>query len=459
MDAALVTAWKDLCQLLSPAFTEPTLGTFEQLATAWAMWRGRPTGTNLIRLIGPSLLGEPAKHWTTYERLFYRAAWSPEEVSRVLLTQVVQPLLPREQGKVVVNLNADDTTCVRNGKHVAYAGRFRDASISNAQGPVFRWSHNWVIGALALEPQGWPGWVVSLPVQAALYRKEADCDKSHPFASKQQMVATMIRQTRESLPQALLRVAVDGGYASRDVVQEIRAQVSRGHEAMLVSRIRKDAAIYELPQPQSPSKPGPRPKKGKRLSTPEQWARSKEGWQTIQVNLRGRCVTRQVLAVTCLWYRVSQAVPIKMVIVRDPTGRQEDDYLFCTDPGVSERDIIERFADRWPIETSIFEGKQFNGMEQVQGWCPRTVQRQVPLALILQTLVKVWYLTQVAAGRIQPATKPAWGWMPPKDHPSYQDILAVLRQALWEHRISSNSRQAADLLESLEALRFALCAA
>ncbi len=457
MDAALVSAWTDLCQLLSPAFTKPTLATVEQMATAWAMWRGRPTGTNLIRTIGTGLASQPAKHWTTYERLFYRAAWSPEEVSRVLLTQVVQPLLPRAQGVVVVDLNCDDTTCCRTGKHVAFAGRFRDASISNAQGPVFRWSHNWVIGALVLQPEAEPGWMVSLPVQFALYRKRADCDKSHAFVSKQEMVAAMIRQARQSLPQARIRVGVDGGYASQDVVQEVRAQESRGLSTVLVSRIRKDAAIYEPAQLKPRSRPGRQPKKGKRLPAPGEWARTQEGWQTIQVNLRGRRVKRKVLALTCLWYRVSKAVPIKMVIVRDPTGQQEDDYLFCTDPQVSERDIIERFAARWPIETSIFEGKQLNGMEQVQGWSPRSVERQVPLALIVQTLVKIWYLAQVAAGRLESTPQPRWGWMPPKDHPSYQDMLAALRRALWEQRISSNSPESADLLDTFEALRFALC--
>jgi hypothetical protein len=450
MDAAFVTAWTDLCQLLSPAFTVPTRNTFVQMAAAWAMWRGRPTGTNLIRTIGPALLGAPAKHWTNYERFFSRAAWSPEEVSRLLLTQVAQPLLPREQGAVAVDLNLDDTTCVRSGQHVAYAGRFRDASISNAQGKVFRWSHSWVIGALALQPARWPGWVVSLPVQFALYRKQGACDQSHPFASKQAMAATLIRQTRESLPQARLRVAVDGGYASREVVQEIRAQVAQGRPALLVSA---------LPAPPPKSKPGPRPKKGKRLPTPKALAGTPGAWPTIWVNLRGQRVRRQVRAWTCLWYRVSGAVPIKLVIARDPTGRQPDDYLFCTDPTVSEREILQRFAARWPIETTIYEGKQYGGMEQVQGWCPRTVERQAPLALIVQTLVKVWYLTQVEAGRLPPTPTPAWGWMPRKDHPSYPDMLAALRQVLWVQRISSTSRSAADLLQSFEPLRFLVCAA
>jgi hypothetical protein len=93
-----------------------------------------------------------------------------------------------------------------------------------------------------------------------------------------------------------------------------------------------------------------------------------------------------------LWYHVGKDQPIKLLIVRDPSGRQTDDYLFCTDPAVGDAEITERFAARWSIEESIHDAKQQGGFEQVQGWCPRTVLRQAPLALIVQTLVKAWYV-------------------------------------------------------------------
>jgi len=42
---------------------------------------GPATVTNLVCTIGEALVGHDRKHWTTYERFFYRAAWSlPEGV-------------------------------------------------------------------------------------------------------------------------------------------------------------------------------------------------------------------------------------------------------------------------------------------------------------------------------------------------------------------------------------------
>src|SRR5438067_13937481 len=92
MDAERVTAWKDLCQQLSPAFTARTYVTFLQVVTAWALCRSRPAVTGLVPTVGGRLAGHAAKHWTTYERFFYRAAWSLQDVSRLLLVRVVVPL-------------------------------------------------------------------------------------------------------------------------------------------------------------------------------------------------------------------------------------------------------------------------------------------------------------------------------------------------------------------------------
>src|SRR3990172_462915 len=173
MDAALVSGWEALCQLLSPAFTGPTFLTFLHIATGWVLCRSKPTVTNLIRTIGSSLLSHTAKHWTVYEKFFYRAGWSLQELSRLLLVRVIVPLLiDRCAVSTEIDLNLDDTTASRCGRHVAWAGYFKDASISNPLRTVIHWAHNWVIGALAMRDKRWPRWVISLPVLFALYRKK-----------------------------------------------------------------------------------------------------------------------------------------------------------------------------------------------------------------------------------------------------------------------------------------------
>ena len=158
--------------------------------------------------------------------------------------------------------------------------------------------------------------------------------------------------------------------------------------------------------------------------------------------------------------RPSSVWPIKLVIVRDPQGQERDDFFFCTDPSKSDTEIVERYYARWPIEEAIRDGKQVGGFEQVQGWCPKTVLRQAPMSLMIQTLVKAWYLKHgIKAKSAQPKGANVCGWLGPKNHPTYLDMLATLRQVIWDSRININSTIRGRVRDILSALRFTLCGA
>jgi SRSO17 transposase len=104
-------------------------------------------------------------------------------------------------------------------------------------------------------------WV--LPAVFTLYRKRSDCKGEDMFRSRQELAGEMIQTAAQALPGVQLRVSADGQYAKRQVVQPLPQNVN------LVSRIRRDAAIYELPPERRPkSKRGRKPKKGKRLPCP-----------------------------------------------------------------------------------------------------------------------------------------------------------------------------------------------
>jgi hypothetical protein len=358
-------------------------------------------------------------------------------------------------GKPVVDLAIDDTTAARYGKHVAHASWFKDAS---AQGPatkgtVIHWAHNWIVGTVTLRLPRWPlvRWV--LPAVFALYRKRGDCNESHPFRTRHVLAAEMIQRAAHALPDVLWRVSADGAYATRELVKRLPKGVS------LVSRIRRDAAIYGLPPAQRrPSQRGPSPKKGKRLPTPQQLAaRRKKGWSTITVLKQGRKVTRQVLGITCLWYHVCKDKPIRLVIVRDPAGKQKDDFFFCTDARVPDAQIAQRYYDRWGVEEAILESKQQMGFESTRGWCSKTVNRQAPLAMVLVTLVKAWYARcALAEPSLLPESTP---WYPSKSRPSFPDMLSALRRVLWQHRISPNSTFSTRVQGIWNAVAYALSAA
>ena len=359
MDAiSFVSAWDVLVQQLACVFTQPTAAIWQQIVLGWVLHRGPATVTGIIRT-----LGELAdRHWTSYHKFFYRAAWSLQVLSARLLKAVVFPLILDSglrdacTGTPVADLNIDDTTAGRYGRHVAHAGWFKDASCNGPayKGTVIHWAHNWLVGAVTLRLPGWPGMRWVFPTLFALYRKRPDCGAAHPFQTRQQLAARMVQQAVEALPDVQWRVCVDGQYATRDMVADLPAGVN------LVSRIRRDAALHALPtgRRRNRCRRGPIPKKGQRLPSLKAMAQSPQGWQTITVCHQGREIQRNALGIVCLWYHVCRSTPVRVVIVRDPAGRQKDDYFVCTDAAVSEQEIVQRTADRWGVEECIQEAKQ-----------------------------------------------------------------------------------------------------
>jgi hypothetical protein len=459
MDAAsLVSAWNGLVLQLALAFaTGQTARTWQQIALGWVLHRGAATVTGIYRALG-SLAD---RHWTVYEKFFYRPAWTLADLSAELMARVLLPMivesgaLDAATGKRVVDLNIDDTTAARYGKHVAHAGWYKDASASGpaTQGRVIHWAHNWVVGAFTLRLPRWTltRWV--LPAVFALYRKRDDCDRSHPFATRQQLAVQMVQQAHAALDGVQIRVTADGAYATRPMVLGLPPNVS------LVSRIRRDAALYDLPPgPAKRRGPGQPPKKGRRLPAPKHLAaRRKNGWRKVTLLKQGHTVQRGILGITCLWYHVCRSQPIRLMIVRDPAGRQEDDFLFCTDATVDDEQIVQRFYDRWGVEESIFEAKQFLGFEDTRGWCSATVLRQAPLAMVLTTLVKVWFAKSALD---EPSLLPeAVPWNQGKTRPSFADMLSALRRVLWLHRISPNSTPTGRVRSILKTVAAALAAA
>jgi len=453
----LVSAWNVLVQQLACVFTQPTAAVWGQLALGWVLHRGPATVTGMIRTLG----GLAGRHWTVYHKFFYRASWSLAELSARLLRAAIYPLIlesarrDARTGRPIVDLHIDDTTAGRYGKHVAHAGWFKDASCSGPayKGTVIHWAHNWIVGAVTLRLPRWPLVRWALPVMFALYRKRPDCDANHPFRNRQQLAAAMVCQAAEALPEVLFRVCVDGQYATRDMV----AGLPTG--ANLVSRIRSDAALHELPtgKRRRGCRRGPVPRKGKRLPALKELAGRSQGWQTVTVSHQGRQVKRRVLGIVCMWYHVCRTQPVRVVIVRDPTGKQKDDYFFCTDPIVGEQEIVQRAVDRWGVEEAIQEAKQQLGFENTRGWCSKTVNRQAPLAMVLVTLVKAWYAqAALKQPRLLPQGTP---WLPGKQRPSFLDMLSALRGVLWRHRISPNSMLRIQVHKLLAAAEYALCAA
>ena len=113
----MVSAWNSIILQLCWVFTEPTARTFQQIALGWLLKRGSTTVTGIFRVLGQ--LAD--RHWTVYQKFFYRAAWSLDQLSQALLIHVVylmileSGLFDQQTGKPVADMAIDDTTVGRCG--------------------------------------------------------------------------------------------------------------------------------------------------------------------------------------------------------------------------------------------------------------------------------------------------------------------------------------------------------
>jgi len=160
-----------------------------------------------------------------------------------LAHEVLEPILAGTNRLV---LALDDTPTPRCGPHVQGAGVHHNPTRGPAGGP-FVCGHVWmVLGLLATHPL-WG--VVALPWLARLYVRKTDLaaiDKKHRpmFATNLELAVELVRWARGWLDVVArpLWVVADGAYAKGPLLKPLI-----GLGVVVVSRLRKDAALWIVP--------------------------------------------------------------------------------------------------------------------------------------------------------------------------------------------------------------------
>ncbi len=112
--------------------------------------------------------------------------------------------------------------------------------------------------------------------------------------------------------------------------------------------MRRNAALYTETLARQPGRPR---KKGTRLATPQHWAAAlpEASWQSASVAIRGKQHTRLVSVHRVLWYETCPDHLLLMVLVRDPSGQQPDDFFFTTDLTATAVAVLEHYVGAGPL--------------------------------------------------------------------------------------------------------------
>lgn len=252
-------------------------------------------------------------------------------------------------------LALDDTPTKRFGRHVEGANVHRNPTPGPADGE-WMYGHNWVCLALLKTYQFWG--VIALPLLSKLYVRKKDTAKldakyGWEFKTKHELGIELVRQIvgyMRLLGKAIaIWIVVDGAYATKLFLRAM-AQL----DITVVSRLRSNSAIFDLPPERKPGQRGRPCKYGKNKLSLTKRAASRDGWSTITYICRGRETTRRYksfLATTKI-----TDTPIRVVILQYD-GKQWGAY-FCTDPEASIQEILEKVAARWAIEECFHDLKE-----------------------------------------------------------------------------------------------------
>jgi hypothetical protein len=92
------------------------------------------------------------------------------------------------------------------------------------------------------------------------------------------------------------------------------------------------------------------------------------GWTDAEIDERGRTMARLLWSRDVLWYQVCRHRLVRLVVVRDPTGVQPDDFFVTSAPDADPATVAAGYSGRWSIEVTNRDSKQALGGEDPQSW-------------------------------------------------------------------------------------------
>ena len=348
-------------------------------------------------------------------------------VSGLLLRLAVAVIAP--DGRLLFAL--DDTPTKRYGKQVEGAGIHHNPTPGPAE-QKFLYGHIWVTLAWVVRHPRWG--TIGLPLTALLYVRQKQiallrCLYQVVFRTKLEMAAELVEWLVFWLQYTgkVLWIVVDGAYAKRPF---LRRALAAG--VVVVSRLRKDAALRSLPEPpkrgQSPKR-GRKPKYGKARISLAKRAAHRRGWQTGDFVLYGKTVCKTFK--TFLATYVPAGGVIRVVLVREDDGWVA---YFCTLPEATVAQILEAVADRAAVEQVFHDVKEVHGAgaQQLRNYWANIAAYH--LTLWLHTLVALWSWCQEQASLCDRSASP---WDDPNRRPSHADRCKALRRNCIRLAISS----------------------
>jgi hypothetical protein len=408
---------------LAAALDPRSAPRFAWLLLGTILAAGRRTVTRWIRAAG--LADEYRCCYTTLAAVGART----DEAAARLLHHDIKPLLNNES-RIVMGL--DDTPTERYGSHIEGAGIHHNPTPGPA-GSKYLYGHVWVTLALLVPHPIWK--TIALPLLARLYVREKNLASipvaSRPaFRTKLEMAVELVQWATihlKMLGKPLWLVA-DGAYAKAAVLKPLKEL-----GVIVVSRLRKDSALFSVPKPRRAGERG-RPRiYGENRIVLSKRAGQKGGWTTENLILYGKTVCKKYKSFLATWPPAGGV--IRVVLVDEPTGWVA---FFCTEANATPADILKLVADRFSIEICFRDLKDVVGAGQQQVRDLRTNVGAFHACVWSFTAVEAWAWNR--KGSELTDHRSASPWDGSDRRPSHADKRRAFRRELLGEEIRSALR-------------------
>jgi len=398
-------------------------------------WRLLPLLTGLLFATGRRTVsswlraGELSKDYQDYYYFLSSLGRNVKSLAAALLQVAVDVIGP--QGRVLMAI--DDTPSKRYGPKVEGAGIHHNPTPGPA-GSNFVYGHVWVTLSWVVPHALWH--TIGLPLLARMYVRKKDIDaqvlpllRQVTFQTKLAMAAeltTWAAQWLRILGRTMWVVA-DGAYAKRVFLQAAAAA-----RVTVVSRLRKDAALFDVPvAPRRRGRGRPRLYGKKSISLAKR-AGHRRGWQIATFRLYGEDKARRYKTFLAT-YKPAGGV-IRVVLVKEDDGQWR--AYFCTDVQASVGEILEAVADRSALEQVFHDVKEVHGVGQAQTRNYWTNVAVYHLKLWLHTLIELWAWHRSAKELVDRRRSP---WDDEDRRPSHADRRNALRRQCLEEEYRASA--------------------
>ena len=427
---SLVPTFTDLLQPFAFAMTTPTFQTFTWIVAGW-LFAPRRTVTGMMLAAG--VVGR--KHHSAFHRVFSAARWSLDHVGLA----VFDLLAARLEGPVL--LAVDDTLARKRGLKVFGVGMHLDPILSSRGKALVNWGHSWVVLGVLVRFPLWPDRWFCLPILFRLYlNKSAAARHRRVYRTRPELALEMLGLLCKARNSRRFHAVADSAYGGQGVLSALPENCD------LTSRLVLGARLYDLPPERKPGTNGRPRKRGERRATPEQMLRARCRRAGLAIYGR-RDRVRLAEAQACV-----HAVPdrlLRVVAVGPLSGGRQPQAFYSTDTEATAEQVLAWYAARWSLEVTFRDAKQHLGLEQPQNWSRRAVERTAPVALLLYSLIVLWFAS--AGHRSYKA--PCRPWYPAKQRASFADMLATLKRESVRQQVLSaplSERDRRKLLRTLE---------